>query len=248
MTACQGGLRQRRLAAPAMVSTVDEIIAEIKETTDQEIDGYEQWARDGDLSAHRPCPVAGCGCRFRHRHGWVLRAVLYGGKERWLRLLRLFCPWCRQTETLIPEWLLPHSPYPSPFREAAVLHYIGSPAGYRPTAAMFGVDYTLLWGWTRRLAAGAVDLVGVVVRELLAQEPGAKLELLPVAHGAVLHKARTAEKRRGLAHLPLLVQAAEALRSACRRRATLPDDGAKAAGALGWLTRYLPAHGIGPAP
>lgn len=224
-----------------MLSTVNEIVTRIKQATDE----YEQWARDGDVSAHRPCPSAGCGCRFRHRHGWTPRTLACGGWETRIGLLRLLCPKCGATETLCPEWLRPHALYPWPWQEAAVLQYVGGPAGYRPVAAVFGVDYTVLWGWVGRLAAVAVDLVAVVVRELLQQDPAARLDLVPVAHGAVPHKARTPEKRQGLAHLPLLAQAAEALRAACRRRADLPDDGAESV-TLGWLSRYLPAHGIGP--
>jgi hypothetical protein len=224
-----------------MVSTVNEIVPWIKQATDE----YEQWARDGDIRAHRPCPVDGCSCQFRHRHGWVVRTVWCGGWERRIRLLRLLCPECRKTETLIPEWLLPGSPYPWPWQEAAVWHFVGGPAGYRPVAAVFGVDYTLLWGWTRRVAVVAVDLVRVVVRELLRQEPGVKLHLMPAAYGAVLHKARTPERRQGLAHVPLLTQMAEALRAACHRRAGLPE-GETSPGVLGWLGRYLALHGGPP--
>lgn len=238
MAACQGGFTQRRLPTLAMLSTVDEIVVLIKRL----VCAYEVWSREGDSSAHRPCPTAGCDCRFRHRHGYVEHFVVCGGWETRIRLLRLFCPKCGATETLLPDWLRRYSPYPWPWQEAAALHYVGSPAGYRPVAALFGADYTVLWGWVRPLAAVAVDLVGVVVRELLHQEPGAELDLEPVAHGAVLHKARTAEKRLGLAHLPLLVRGAEALRAACRRRAELPDG--EAGGALGWLSRYLPLHEV----
>jgi len=230
------------LTALAVLSTVNEIVARIK----QLIEEYEHWARQGDISAHRPCPAEGCDCRFRHRHGWVLRDVACGGWEASIGLLRLFCPQCGATETLCPEWLRPHALYPWPWQEAAVLEYVGGAAGYRPVAAAFGVDYTLLWGWVRRLAVVAVDLVAVVVRELLEQDPAARLDLVPVVHGAVLHKARTPEKRQGLAHLPLLTQTAETLREACRRRAGLPADGAESIGALGWLSRYLEAHGIWP--
>gem|GEM_PF-5273483 len=65
-----------------------------------------------------------------------------------------------------------------------------------------------------------------------------------MAHGAVLQMARTPEKPQGLAHLPLLAQAAAGLRAACRQRAQLPEDGAESVGAWGWLSRCLPAHGI----
>lgn len=224
-----------------MVSMVNEVVTWVKGWAD----AYERWAREGDIRAHRPCPAQGCDCRFRHRHGWVQRCVVCGGWEEEIRLLRLFCPKCGATETLLPEWLRRYSPYPWPWQEAAALAYVGGPEGYRPVAARFSVDYTVLWGWVRPLAAIAVDLVGVVVRELLQQEPGAELDLVPVAHGAVLYKALTAEKRQGLAHLPLLAQAAEALRTACRRRAKLPDG--EAGGAWGWLSRYLPVHEISSA-
>jgi len=221
---------------------VENIPAEIKRLADE----YERWAREGDITGHRPCSAEGCDCRFRHRHGWLTRALVCGGWECRIALLRLCCPKCGATEVLAPEWLRPHSPYPWPWQEAAALHYVGSPLGYRPVAALFGVDYTVLWGWVARLAASAVDLVGEVVRELLGQEPGAPLELVPVAHGAVLRKARTPGKRQGLAHLPLLAQGAAALRAACRRRAGMPDADQTALGALGWLGRYLAVH-RGPA-
>ena len=111
-------------------------------------------------------------------------------------------------------------------------------------ASLFGVDYTVLLGWVRPLAAVAVDLVGAVVRELLGQAPDAQLDLEPIAPRAVLHKAWTAEKRLGLAHLPLLTRGAEALRVACQRRVELPAR--EADGALGWLSRYLPLHEVPP--
>lgn len=238
MTASRGGFNQRRLPTLAMLTTVSEIAAMIKRW----IEGYERWTWEGDISAHRPCPAEGCGCRFRHRHGWVARAVVGGGWEGQVRLLRLFCPRCAATEALSPDWLRSHSPYPWPWQEAAALQYAGGPEGYRKVAARFGVDYTVLWGWVRPLAAVAVDVVGVVIRELLGQDPGADLNLAPVAHGIVLQKAWTAEKRQGLAHLPLLAQAAGALRRTCRDRADLSED-AEPVSALGWLSRYLPVHG-----
>ncbi len=218
------------------MSTVNEIVARIKRL----VAAYEWWAREGDISAHRPCRRRGCGCQFRHRHGWVPRFVVFGDCEQKIGVLRLLCPRCGETEVLLPQWLRRYSPYPWPWQEAAALAYVGGPAGYRPVAALFGVDYTVLWGWVRSLAVVAVDLVGVVMRELLQQEPGAKLDLAPLVYGAVLHKARTAAKRQGLAHLRLLTQGAAALRAACLHRAGLapgePD------GALGWLDRYLPLH------
>ena len=220
--------------------TINDIVALIKRL----VAVYENWSREGDISAHRPCPAEGCDCQFRHRHGWQSRFVVCGGRGEQIRVLRLFCPKCGKTETLSPEWLRRYSPYPWPWQEAAALYYVGGPGGYRPVASLFGVDYTVLWGWVRPLAAVAVDLVEVVVSELLHQEPGAELDLKPVAHGAVLHKARTAEKLRGLAHLPLLARGAEALRAACRRRAQLPNG--EAGGALGWLSRYLPLHEVPP--
>ncbi len=218
--------------------TVTELVALIKRAAPE----YADWTQTGDISAHRPCPVEGCGCPFRHRHGWAPRMVVFRGVEQAIGVLRLLCPKCGTTEALVPDWLQRYSPYPWPWREAAVLHYINGPGGYRPAAARFGVEYTVLWGWVRRLAVIAVELAGVVVRELLYQEPGADLDLEPVAHGAVVDKAWTADKRQGLAHLPLLARGAEALRAACRRRAERPDG--EAGGALGWLSRYLPLHGV----
>lgn len=237
-----GGFSYGRLTTLGVLFTVNEIVTMIKRLAGE----YERWAREGDISAHRACPAEGCDCRFRHRHGWAPRSLVCGGWEVQIGLLRLLCPKCGATEALSPEWLRRRSPYPWPWQAAAALHYVGGPAGYRPVAALFGVDYTLLWGWVRRLAAVAVDLVGVVVREVLQQEPGAHLDLVPVVHGAVLDKARTAAKRQGLAHLPLLVRGAEALRAACLRRAELPEDGISA-GALGWLSWYLPLHDVAPA-
>ena len=238
LAASQGGFTQRRLPTLAMVPTVDEIAARIKRL----MADYQGWVGQGDISAHRPCPTAGCTCRFRHRHGYTPHFVVCGNWEVRVDLLRLLCPKCKATETLLPDWMRRYSPYPWPLQEAAVLHYVSGPAGYRPVASLFGVDYTVLWGWVRRLAAVAVELAGVVVRELLEQEPDAALDLEPIASGAVLHKARTEEKRLGLAHIPLLARGAEALRVACRNRAELPAG--EAGGALGWLSRYLPLHAV----
>ena len=221
--------------------TVNEIVPLIKRL----VAAYERWIREGDIRTHRPCPTEGCDCRFRHRHGWTARFLVCGDWEQQIRLLRLLCPKCGATETLSPTWLRQYSPYPWPWQEAAVLQYVEGAAGYRPVAALFGVDYTVLWGWVRPLAAVAVDLVGVVARELLRQEPGAKLDLEPVDYRGMLGKARAEEKRNGLAHLPLLARGAQALRAACLRLAELPDG--ESGGALGWLSRYLPLHTI-PTP
>ncbi len=237
-----GGLHNKGGCPPLARSTVPEVEAEIKRL----VTAYERWAREGDIGAHRPCPADGCGCPFRHRHGWMKRHVSCGDWAVRVDLLRLLCPKCGVAETLLPEWLRPHSPYPWPWQEAAALEYVGGLAGYRPVAARFGVDYTVLWGWVHSLAAVAVELVGVVARELLRHEPDTALRLEPVAHGALVLKARTAEKRRGLAHLPLLVRGAAALRAACwRRLQRAADDDGEPGGALGWLCGYLEIHGIG---
>ena len=99
MAACQGGFTQRWLPSLAVVSTVDEIVARIKRLVVE----YEGWAKEGDIRAHRPCPTTGCSCRFRHRHGWTPHFVVCGGWEVRLRVLRLFCPKCGVTETLLPS-------------------------------------------------------------------------------------------------------------------------------------------------
>ena len=134
---------------PLACLTINDIVALIKRL----VAVYENWSREGDISAHRPCPAEGCDCQFRHRHGWQSRFVVCGGRGEQIRVLRLFCPKCGKTETLSPEWLRRYSPYPWPWQEAAALYYVGGPGGYRPVASLFGVDYTVLWGWVdaRRL-------------------------------------------------------------------------------------------------
>ena len=136
--------------------TVTEIEALIKRF----VAVYENWSRDGDISAHRPCPAARCDCPFRHRHGRVPRVVVCEVWEQSIRVLRLLCPKWGTTEALSPKWLRRYSPYPWPWQEAAALQHVSGPGGYRPVASRFGVDYTVLWGWVRAPDRGERDEYG----------------------------------------------------------------------------------------
>lgn len=61
----RGGLHAKAVAHPWHVLTVNDSETLIKRL----VAVYANWAQEGDISAHRPCPAQGCDCRFRHRHG-----------------------------------------------------------------------------------------------------------------------------------------------------------------------------------
>jgi len=88
-----------------------------------------------------------------------------------LVIQRLYCPWCRKTEAVLPSWLSRHSVYPVCVRQAAVVNYLAGERGYRPVAVEFGLNWELLWQWVDRLARRARELLGQLTGLLLRYAP-----------------------------------------------------------------------------
>lgn len=101
----------------------------------------------------RPCP---CGCHFRHRHGFLERWVIGGRESVRIKVIRLRCPQCGKTESVLPDFIRRRHQYPWPVRENLILEYLSSPVSYRRTASKVdGLSYQNLWGWVNRLASKA---------------------------------------------------------------------------------------------
>lgn len=143
------------------------------------------------------CPHCHCLCRrhsVRTRAAWT--QFLLRGSER-IPVLRIYCPCCRRTYTLLPDFLTPHHRYQVPTREAVVTGTEPAPACCAQTVSRwkYAVGTTIsmaihsvrAWILTERLALSRQDarflhgdlrgLVGLrQVRRLaeqLGREPGA---------------------------------------------------------------------------
>lgn len=128
------------------------------------IDLYRAFVKNLPLSM-RPCA---CGHSFRHRHGGYSRWVVVGLWQERLFILRLKCPRCKRTAALVPHFMPRHSPYPWILRQDALFAYAEGNKGYRPTAAIWEVNWQTLWRWARELARHLPALTGALLQILLA--------------------------------------------------------------------------------
>ena len=86
---------------------------------------YDWW--DAVLGAQR-CPHCHCLCRrhsVRQRAAW--QQFLLRASER-IPVLRIYCPLCRRTYTVLPDFLTPRHRYQTPVREAVVTTADPAPA------------------------------------------------------------------------------------------------------------------------
>lgn len=146
------------------------------------VNAYMQWLANPDLDSVRPCH---CGHPFRHRHGSYGRWVLLPDSAALrLRILRLKCPQCGQTEGILPDFLRPRYQYPWPTQQALVEQYVTTVGSYRRVAAhQPGLAYQRLWQWVQSVATDAADLARRLVTEITRWSPGSLLLASALADG-----------------------------------------------------------------
>ncbi len=102
-----------------------------------------------------------CSCAFR-RHSERTRAAwsdfALRGEER-LPVLRIYCPHCCSTHTLLPDFLTPYHRYRTPVREAVVTHVQPAP----PCCAQ------TITRWTRAVKARVPTAIQYVTSWLLTE-------------------------------------------------------------------------------
>lgn len=145
--------------------SVPRLLAEVK----QQIAAWLAGGAEAAVNRARRCR---CGA-YRHRHGSYARRVRVGAEEIRLDILRLYCPNCKTTETILPSFVVRRSPYPAGWKEAAVWAYTTGQRGYRPVAAAFHINWELLWAWVDRVAGMAKGTLAQIEALLLRYQPSA---------------------------------------------------------------------------
>ncbi|HAI21222.1 MAG TPA: hypothetical protein DCM14_04930 [Clostridiales bacterium UBA8153] len=55
--------------------------------------------------------------------------MVIGLRDFRLAMPRLYCPWCRRTEAVLPSWLSRRCVYPACWRQAAAVNYLARVKG-----------------------------------------------------------------------------------------------------------------------
>lgn len=171
---------------------LNDIVALVKQLLEQ----YLTWIADPDVSTMRICC---CGCLFRHRHDKYYRGVVLPEWEQKIPILRLKCPQCARTESIIPLFLRRNSPYPWLLQQAAILHYLTGQKGYRPVAKEAGIDWQLLWQWVDFWAKRSHELYKLLSQDILTFAPQVWEDVSPTDEEVFTAKVHAPKKRLGMA-------------------------------------------------
>jgi hypothetical protein len=202
---------------------------------------YMTWIANPDLTSHRLCP---CGCHFRHRHGQYCRDVVL--TPVWIEkipVLRLKCPVCGRTESILPGFLRRHSPYPWIVQQAVILAYLTGSQGYRPVADEIGLSWPLLWQWVDLWAARSRQLYTLLAQDLLTFAPELWEDARPEEQ-VYASKTRTVTKQQGLAWLAPVLRLGLKLWRACAQYFpfVIPSGHHVLAFLDSYLQRAAPSH------
>ncbi len=93
-------------------------------------------------------------------------------------MFRWYCPACRESTSIWPEFVLPYQREPVETHEQAVVDRLAGES-YASTAKKLGSDPAVIARWVKRIIRQAADLAPAVVRRLLKDMPNANLPLDP---------------------------------------------------------------------
>ena len=129
-----------------------------------------QESTDGYKHIGEACPKCGAKGNLSGHGDYGRGLTSYEGGQivfRLINVLRYLCASCRATHALLPDVIVPYSPYSLLFMLAALIAYYERDASVADVCAQFGIAVSTIYKWKDRIALHKDLMLGVLISRKL---------------------------------------------------------------------------------